>query len=52
MFCHNTLRYYYFDIIMIIDSERRESSEGIRDNISFTLQYYDVVSSTVMTTLA
>jgi hypothetical protein len=34
MFCHNTLRYCYFDIIMIIKSEGSESSEGIIDNIT------------------
>jgi hypothetical protein len=27
MFYHNTLRYWYFDIIMIIESECSESSE-------------------------
>jgi hypothetical protein len=31
MFYHNTLRYYYFDIIMIIESEGSESSEGIME---------------------
>jgi hypothetical protein len=33
MFYHNTLL-YYFDIIMIIESEGSESSEGIIDNTS------------------
>jgi hypothetical protein len=32
MFCHNTLRYCYFDIIMIIENECSESSEGLIDN--------------------
>jgi hypothetical protein len=32
MFYHNTLRYCYFDIIMIIESECSESSEGFIDN--------------------
>jgi hypothetical protein len=32
MFYHNTLRYYYFDIIMIIESEGSESSEGFEKN--------------------
>jgi hypothetical protein len=31
------LCYYYFDIILIIESERSESSEGFIDNTSFTL---------------
>ena len=34
MFYHNTLLNYYFDIIMIIESEGSESSEGIIDNTS------------------
>jgi hypothetical protein len=31
MFYHNALLCYYFDIIMIIESEGRESSDSITD---------------------
>jgi hypothetical protein len=43
MFYHNALLYYYFDIIMIIESEGSESSEGIIDSRLSNKQYDDAI---------